>query len=164
MNRIAGVLWLVVIVAGGWSFMVPFTMIVRGDAAATAGNILASQQTYRLAFAANLIAGACYMGVTAILINEVETVTGDFLVTEQRISHLADTVVFLRYLELEGEIRRALANCPAPRIAASAPTASTAAAPANNRIATSIAAHSSRRMSGQVGNATARLTAIGGGG
>jgi len=48
------------------------------------------------------------MGVTAILINEVETVTGDFLVTEHRISHLADTVIFLRYLELEGEIRRAI--------------------------------------------------------
>lgn len=66
-NRIAGFLWLVVIVAGGWSFMVPFTMIVRSDAAATAANILASQHTYRLAFVANLIAGACYMGVTVAL-------------------------------------------------------------------------------------------------
>jgi hypothetical protein len=66
-NRIAGVLWLIVIIAGGWSFMVPFTMIVRSDAAATAANILASEHSYRLAFVANLIAGACYMGVTAIL-------------------------------------------------------------------------------------------------
>ena len=48
------------------------------------------------------------MGITTILINEVEAITGDFLVTEHRISHLADTVIFLRYLELEGEIRRAI--------------------------------------------------------
>ena len=66
-NRIAGLLWLVVIVAGGWSFIVPLTMIVRSDAAATAANILASEHSYRLAFVANLIAGACYMGVTVIL-------------------------------------------------------------------------------------------------
>ena len=66
-NRIAGLLWLVVIVAGGWSFIVPFTMIVRSDAAATAANVLASEHSYRLAFVANLIAGACYMGVTVIL-------------------------------------------------------------------------------------------------
>ena len=48
------------------------------------------------------------MGITTILINEVEAITGDFLVTEHRISHLADTVIFLRYLELDGEIRRAI--------------------------------------------------------
>ena len=66
-DRIAGILWLIVIVAGGWSFIVPFRLIVRGDAAATAAHILASEPSYRLAFAANLVAGACYMGVTVIL-------------------------------------------------------------------------------------------------
>jgi hypothetical protein len=73
-NRIAGILWLIVIIAGGWSFMVPLTMIVRGDAAATAANILASEHSYRLAFVANLIAGACYMGVTVILYELVKPV------------------------------------------------------------------------------------------
>lgn len=48
------------------------------------------------------------MGVTTILINEVEAITGDFMVTEHHISHLADTVVFLRYLELGGQIHRAI--------------------------------------------------------
>lgn len=67
LDRIAGILWLIVIVAGGWAFFVPISLIVRSDAAATAANILASQQSYRLAFVANLIAGACYMGVTVIL-------------------------------------------------------------------------------------------------
>ena len=66
-NRIAGILWLIVIVAGGWAFMVASRMIVHSDAAATAANILASEPSYRLAFVANLIAGACYMGVTVIL-------------------------------------------------------------------------------------------------
>lgn len=66
-NRIAGVLWLIVIIAGGWALMVASAMIVHGDAAATASNILASERSYRFAFVANLIAGACYMGVTVIL-------------------------------------------------------------------------------------------------
>jgi hypothetical protein len=66
-NRIAGVLWLIVIIAGGWSFMVASAMVVHSDAAATAANILASESSYRLAFVASLIAGACYMGVTVIL-------------------------------------------------------------------------------------------------
>ena len=66
-DRIAGVLWLIVIVMGGWAFFVPFTLIVRSDVAATAAKLLASEQSYRLAFVANLIAGACYVGVTVIL-------------------------------------------------------------------------------------------------
>jgi len=60
-------LWLIVIIAGGWAFMVTSAMIVHSDAAATAANILASEPSYRFAFVANLIAGACYMGVTVIL-------------------------------------------------------------------------------------------------
>jgi circadian clock protein KaiC len=48
------------------------------------------------------------MGVTVLLINEVESVTGDFRVTDVGISYLADNIVFLRYLELEGEMRKAI--------------------------------------------------------
>lgn len=48
------------------------------------------------------------MGVAVLLINEVETITGDFRVTEIGISYLADTIVFLRYLEMQGELRRAI--------------------------------------------------------
>lgn len=46
------------------------------------------------------------MGVAVLLINEVETITGDFRVTEIGISYLADTIIFLRYLEMRGELRR----------------------------------------------------------
>jgi circadian clock protein KaiC len=48
------------------------------------------------------------MGFTTILISETETVTGELRATEIGASHLADNVVFLRYLEIAGEIRRAI--------------------------------------------------------
>jgi len=48
------------------------------------------------------------MGVAVLLINEVETITGDFRPTEIGISYMADNIVFLRYLEMQGELRRAI--------------------------------------------------------
>jgi circadian clock protein KaiC len=48
------------------------------------------------------------VGVTVILIEEQSEVVGDFGSTEENISYLADTVLFLRYLELDGEIRKAV--------------------------------------------------------
>jgi circadian clock protein KaiC len=48
------------------------------------------------------------MGVAVILINEVEAITGDFRVTEVGISYMADNIVFLRYLEMQGEIRKVI--------------------------------------------------------
>jgi hypothetical protein len=64
--RIAGGLWLAVIITGGFAAFVSFPLIVR-DPATTAANIIASEALYRLAFASNLIAGMCYIGVTVIL-------------------------------------------------------------------------------------------------
>jgi circadian clock protein KaiC len=46
------------------------------------------------------------MGVAVLLINEIETITGEFHATEIGISYLADTIIFLRYLEMQGELRR----------------------------------------------------------
>ncbi|SHG46651.1 ATPase domain-containing protein [Halobaculum gomorrense] len=48
------------------------------------------------------------MGVAVILVDDVGSVTGDFEATSDRISYLADTIVFLRYLELTGELRKAV--------------------------------------------------------
>ncbi|WP_126557750.1 ATPase domain-containing protein [Dictyobacter kobayashii] len=48
------------------------------------------------------------MGVAVLLINEVAAITGEFKVTEYGLSYLADNIIFLRYLELKGEIRRAI--------------------------------------------------------
>jgi circadian clock protein KaiC len=48
------------------------------------------------------------MGVTVLLVNEVEAITGDFRATEVGISYLADNIIFFRYLELRGEIHKAI--------------------------------------------------------
>lgn len=48
------------------------------------------------------------MGVTVLLINETEGITGDFRATEVGVSYLCDNLVFLRYLEMEGELRKAM--------------------------------------------------------
>ena len=48
------------------------------------------------------------MGVTVLLINEVEHITGEFRATEVGISYLADNIVFLRFLEMRGELHKAI--------------------------------------------------------
>jgi KaiC/GvpD/RAD55 family RecA-like ATPase len=48
------------------------------------------------------------MGVTVLFINEVEGITGDFRATEVGVSYLCDNLVFLRYLEIDGELRKAI--------------------------------------------------------
>lgn len=47
------------------------------------------------------------MGVTVIITDDVGGVTGEFKPTSARISYLADNILFLRYLELGGELRKA---------------------------------------------------------
>ena len=48
------------------------------------------------------------MGVAVLLVNESHNIVGDFQVSELGISYLADNIIFLRYLELKGEIRKAI--------------------------------------------------------
>jgi len=48
------------------------------------------------------------LGVAVIIINEVEFITGDFRITEVGISHLADNIIFLRYIEIRGELTKAI--------------------------------------------------------
>ena len=48
------------------------------------------------------------MGVAVLLINELESIVGAFQVSDIAISYLADNIVFLRYLELQGEIRKVI--------------------------------------------------------
>jgi uncharacterized protein DUF4386 len=73
--RIAGGLWLIVIVAGASDFFIRSSLIVRGNPAATANNILAAEPMFRLAFAADLIAGAFYTGVTVLLYDLLKPVS-----------------------------------------------------------------------------------------
>ncbi|GAB7094743.1 ATPase domain-containing protein [Halolamina litorea] len=48
------------------------------------------------------------MGVTVVLIEEVQYVTGEFSPTAHQISYLADNIVFLRYLETDGRLEKAI--------------------------------------------------------
>ncbi|WP_019507783.1 ATPase domain-containing protein [Pleurocapsa sp. PCC 7319] len=49
------------------------------------------------------------MGVTVILVNEVHSIAGgEFSVTEIGLSYLSDNLIFLRYLELGGQLRKAI--------------------------------------------------------
>lgn len=66
--RLAGLAYLVTIVTGVFAeLVVRGNLIVSGDAAATARNVLASEGLYRLGFAADLIGGAAYLVVTLLL-------------------------------------------------------------------------------------------------
>jgi circadian clock protein KaiC len=47
-------------------------------------------------------------GVSTILVNELKVLSGDFHISEIGISYLADDIIFLRYLELNGELRKAI--------------------------------------------------------
>ncbi len=48
------------------------------------------------------------MGTAVFLITEAPNVVGDFQITEDGVSYLADNILFLRYLEIDGEIRKAI--------------------------------------------------------
>jgi hypothetical protein len=63
----AGGLWLLCIVTSVGSFLAASPLIVVNDAAATAANILAKESLFRLGFAADLISGLSYLGVTVFL-------------------------------------------------------------------------------------------------
>jgi hypothetical protein len=64
--RIAGVFYMLTIVLGMGAFMLERGIIVNGDAAATATNILAHPALFRLSFVANLLGTICYIAVTAL--------------------------------------------------------------------------------------------------
>ena len=64
--RMAGALWLAVIAVSALD-VVTSSIIVSGDAAATARNILNSEFRYRLSVLAEFVGGALYVGVTALL-------------------------------------------------------------------------------------------------
>jgi hypothetical protein len=65
--RIGGLLYLILIVVGFWSVLfVRGTIIVSGDATATANNIMASKSLWRAGIAADLLMHMCDVGVMAV--------------------------------------------------------------------------------------------------
>jgi Domain of unknown function (DUF4386) len=65
--RICGWHYLLVIAAGIFGLVASSRIVVSGDAAATASHIQAFETLWRLGFASNIFAGACYVAVTLIL-------------------------------------------------------------------------------------------------
>ena len=66
--RVAGALFLVTIVAGGFGeLFVPSELIVSADAAKTASNIIASDALFRLGFAGYLVEAFCDITLTVLL-------------------------------------------------------------------------------------------------
>jgi hypothetical protein len=76
MARIAGALYLVIIVVAGWfELFVRGALIVNNDAATTAANILAHESLYRLAGAAVLVYVSCDAVVAVIFYELLKPVT-----------------------------------------------------------------------------------------
>ena len=73
--RVAGVFWLMSILTAAFGMSVGRRLVVSGDAAATATNILAHESLFRLSFVADLIAGLCYVGVTVLLYHLLKPVS-----------------------------------------------------------------------------------------
>ena len=64
--RITGVVYLLYFLTAVFSMLFLKGLVVYGDPASTANNILAHQSLYRLGIATGLIATACYVAVTAL--------------------------------------------------------------------------------------------------
>jgi hypothetical protein len=75
MARTTGILWLIVIVTGVTALVVRSTLIVRGDAAATAKSILASESLFRFGLSSDVISFASYIGLTVILYHLLKPVS-----------------------------------------------------------------------------------------
>jgi hypothetical protein len=66
--RVAGVMYLIVAVGGGFSELyVRSSVKVMGDGAATAANVAAHATLFRLGFVADLVTFACFLGVGLVL-------------------------------------------------------------------------------------------------
>jgi len=47
-------------------------------------------------------------GITVFMINEIKNITGDFQATDSNTSYLADNIVFLRFLEVNGKLEKSI--------------------------------------------------------
>lgn len=67
--RIAGFFYLCVFLTGTIAIYITGRIVVSGDAAATAANILSHKELFRLGFAADLLSSVAYVAVTALFCN-----------------------------------------------------------------------------------------------
>lgn len=88
----AGILYLIIILAAAFAeIFVRGRLIVSGDPAATATNVLAHEPLYRLGGAADLVAFACDVGVALIFYELLKPVSGSvsLLAAFFRLMHVA---------------------------------------------------------------------------
>lgn len=64
--RMAGLFYLLTFLTGGFALVAGRGLVVSGDAAATAANIVALESSFWLSFASDLLVTACYIVVTAL--------------------------------------------------------------------------------------------------
>jgi hypothetical protein len=99
--RIGGVLYLIIIVAGGFAEgVVRSRLVVAGDAAATAKNIMASEWMWRIAFAGDLAIYVCAVPLVLIFYVLLSPVNG----------HLALLAVFFNLVSIAIEGINALSH------------------------------------------------------
>lgn len=75
--RLAGGLWLIVIATGVFALIVRDTLIVPGDAGATAANILGAERLFRFGFVSDLVSAGAYVGTTFLLYALLKPVSGN---------------------------------------------------------------------------------------
>ena len=65
--RVAGILYLILAIASGFTFFLLAGLIVPGDASATVNNILASESLFRIGFVSDLIGGTTFILLVLVL-------------------------------------------------------------------------------------------------
>ena len=112
--RLAGVLYLVIIVAGGFAELgVRQRFLVQGDAVATTTNILANERLFRWGFAADLTAGLCVIPLIYLLYELLKdanrhvartaiffSLVGTAVQSASLVGHLAPLILLKRGAEL----------------------------------------------------------------
>ncbi|MFW6457717.1 MAG: ATPase domain-containing protein, partial [Planctomycetota bacterium] len=48
------------------------------------------------------------MGVTSLFVNEIKEITGSFMATQDGLSYMADAIIFMQYMEWNGEVHKAI--------------------------------------------------------
>jgi hypothetical protein len=76
--RIAGLCYVLMLPTGGLAMFVRGRFVVKGDAAATAANILAHEPLFRLAFAGDLLVVAIYILFTVLMYDLLKPVNRSF--------------------------------------------------------------------------------------
>lgn len=74
--RLAGLFLLLYSLTGASGYFISDELILSGNAAATATNILANETLFRLAIAANLVSAACYLVLAVLLYDLFKPVDG----------------------------------------------------------------------------------------